>query len=180
METALHKQAENKGNNLPEGFVAAQWQPGKSGNPKGRPRKRLLSEELTDVLEERIDATDLNSPTRLRLLAEKLVALSTGGNTKAIEILAKLYEPRRMRAEVENLNVQVNIQDELSDFVAGLPEMLATMGRDPNDCGQLALQLGRRTGGLPRRGLMDMLDTLGCQRAKDFQTDDDAQEPQDG
>lgn len=45
---------ENKGE-LPEAFRAAQWKPGQSGNPNGRPKKKPITEMLIALFDNQGD-----------------------------------------------------------------------------------------------------------------------------
>ncbi|MDO8630461.1 MAG: DUF5681 domain-containing protein [Phycisphaerales bacterium] len=111
------------------------WKPGESGNPLGRPRRRYLSEELAELLSEPVTADDLASPTKLRVLAEKLYSLSVAGNMKAADILAKVYEPRKA-VDARRLSVHLggindgptDVDNRWADFTLELPAMLVEVG----------------------------------------------------
>ncbi len=139
------------------------WKPGQSGNPAGRKPRPLLSEELHEVLGEPVDPADLASKSKLRALAEKIVELATGGNVKAAELLSKLVEPRRMRAEVENYLItgDVNlVENRLTDFVVQLPRILAEAGLPQRELWNAVKATSKRFGPMPPDAMLHMIDQL--------------------
>jgi hypothetical protein len=77
------------------------FQPGKSGNPAGRPKSRTLSEELRARLEE--EYPDRPDATYGRMVAETLVdmAIKDGGSIAAIsEIFDRVEGRPRARLDV--------------------------------------------------------------------------------
>lgn len=108
------------------------WPKGTSGNPAGRPRRRLLSEELTEVLQEHIDPSDLESPTRLKVIARALAEKCQIGDVRALDVLVKCFEPKRPSIDARRLlNVNVvggstidELKDSIEQFVGGLPRLL--------------------------------------------------------
>lgn len=146
----------------PPQLAVYKWQPGQSGNPKGRPRRPLLSDELTDLLEERVNESDLESKSKLRALAEKLLDLALDGNCKAIEILAKVIEPKRPRVGVAiagDVNVGVN-EELLSDFLAELPQHVRRTGLPQSAIGSLVSKLSERVGPIPEHAGNRMIDAV--------------------
>ncbi|MDO8631949.1 MAG: DUF5681 domain-containing protein [Phycisphaerales bacterium] len=124
------------------GITGKGWRPGQSGNPAGRPRRRYLSEELGELLAEPVTPGDLESPTKLRYLAERLYELSISGSTKALDILAKVYEPRKA-VDARRLSVHLgggvgalggvndvptDSDNRWADFTLELPAMLVEVG----------------------------------------------------
>jgi hypothetical protein len=67
---------------VPESLRAYCWKPGQSGNPGGRPKKRLVDE----CLEELLEAADSKEA---KALAIKLLAKALTGDTKAAQLVAE-------------------------------------------------------------------------------------------
>jgi hypothetical protein len=82
------------------GSKVNRWQPGQSGNPKGRPPK-LLS--ITGLIKERLDKVDEKTgKTYAQLVAEKCVELALDGNHEAQkEILNRIDGKVVEKHEVE-------------------------------------------------------------------------------
>ena len=60
----------------------AKWQPGESGNPKGRPPKRLFDEHLKQAL-------TAKRSEKAKLLVEKLIAKASTGNVAALKLVCE-------------------------------------------------------------------------------------------
>ncbi len=58
------------------------WKPGQSGNPGGRPRKRLIDEALEELLES-------NGSEAARDIALALIVRARRGDTRAIQLIAE-------------------------------------------------------------------------------------------
>jgi hypothetical protein len=71
-----------------------QFKPGRSGNPKGRPKgTRNLKTDLIEELSERVAITENGKPLRVskqRLMVKALTARAVKGDTKAASILISL------------------------------------------------------------------------------------------
>ena len=66
------------------------FQPGQSGNPKGRPKNsRSLAEELRRAMQKRVPGTDLNFQ---QLMTQQLTHQGGKGSLRAIELAAKLAD----------------------------------------------------------------------------------------
>jgi hypothetical protein len=60
----------------------AKFQPGESGNPKGRPPKRLFDEHLKQAL-------TAKRSEKAKLLVEKLIAKASTGNVAALKLVCE-------------------------------------------------------------------------------------------
>ena len=60
----------------------AKWQPGESGNLKGRPPKRLFDEHLKQAL-------TAKRSEKAKLLVEKLIAKASTGNVAALKLVCE-------------------------------------------------------------------------------------------
>jgi hypothetical protein len=66
------------------------WKPGQSGNPGGRPKRRLIDEALEELL--------LSNDSELALaIAKKLLARAKTGEIKAIQLVAERVQGRPKR-----------------------------------------------------------------------------------
>lgn len=67
------------------------WKPGESGNPGGRPRKRLIDRELEELLTKEDSAL-------AKAIAEVLLARARKGDLRAIQLVAERTEGRPRQA----------------------------------------------------------------------------------
>lgn len=65
------KEDGRKNNGKHQAFKEAQWKPGVSGNPKGRPKQKTISEELRDVLDQEMRGA--NGITHLEAMAKVMI-----------------------------------------------------------------------------------------------------------
>jgi hypothetical protein len=71
----------------------AKWEPGESGNPKGRPPKRLFDERLREALSSK-------RGDKAKLLVEKLIAKAATGNVAALKLVCERVGGKPKPAEV--------------------------------------------------------------------------------
>lgn len=104
---------------LPDAFIAAQWKPGQSGNPSGRPKKRLLDEVLTELLE----AADSGDAIEI---AKALIAKAKGGDSLSAKLVAERTQGKPMqKVEVTGENggpLQARVAIEFVDVKSAVPE----------------------------------------------------------
>ena len=98
------------------------WKPGESGNPKGRPKRRTLEEEVNALLEKPLDES---GTTRLDQMAERIVEHIVGGKDTSLtrEMLKRIWpEVRRheVSADVELSGEMEIAASELSRFLGEL------------------------------------------------------------
>lgn len=77
-------------NSVPEELRPHCWKPGQSGNPGGRPKKKLVDELLTELLE-------ASESGEARLIAKKLIALAKKGDTVAAKLVAERTQGKPMQ-----------------------------------------------------------------------------------
>jgi hypothetical protein len=81
----------NSKNDGPVGYgrppTYSRFQPGQSGNPPGRPKRRSLKADLRAALSE---VTTANGPTKQQTLVRQLVDDAAGGDLPSIKLLFAL------------------------------------------------------------------------------------------
>ena len=102
------------------------WPRGVSGNPGGRPRKRLITDELERLLQE--EAPDKNGQTWATAIAEALLRQAITGDVRAIAELANRVEGKPLQAVDLHLDPSNDIQnlteEELNERIVELERQL--------------------------------------------------------
>lgn len=73
------------------------WKPGQTGNPDGRPRTRIFTDMMREVLKDKI-ATDPQKRTKLRLMCEAMVNEAIKGNARAFKESRDTVDGRPVQA----------------------------------------------------------------------------------
>lgn len=103
------------------------WKPGQSGNPRGRPKKRLIDEALEDLLAN-------NDAEAARDVAAALLKRARNGDLRAIQLIAERTQGKPMRAvEISGpdggaLQLDLMTDEELDQRIN---ELLAKLNSDP-------------------------------------------------
>jgi hypothetical protein len=102
------------------------WPKGVSGNPGGRPRKRLISDELERLLQQ--EAPSAAGKTWAAAIAEVLLAQALNGDVRAIAEVANRVEGKPLQAMDLHLDPSNDIQnlteEELNQRIAELERQL--------------------------------------------------------
>ena len=88
---------------------------GKSGNPRGRPRK---GESLTDLLREKLETTKTtrDKQPRKEKIAEKLIALAESGDLGALRYIFDRIDGRpKETVELENAALDAQLRGIMSN-----------------------------------------------------------------
>jgi len=89
------------------------FEKGRSGNPRGRPRK---NESLTDLLREKIETPAKEKITRKEKIVEKLIAMAEGGDLAALRYVFDRCDGRPMQTlEINNDAVDRRLMEILND-----------------------------------------------------------------
>jgi hypothetical protein len=100
------------------------WKPGQSGNPGGRPRKRLIDRELEELLSDS-DSSLANA------IARALLVRARKGDLKAIQLVVERTEGRpRQAVEVSGpdgnrIALEFMSDEQLNERIAQLQAQLA-------------------------------------------------------
>ena len=103
-----NKQTANKRQNgtfAPGNKLGNRFQPGASGNPKGRPKLTLLTEAIRAQLA--VGAPDADERTYAEVIAEKLCTEAAAGNVLAAREIADRTEGRPKQA----IDVDLSVMD---------------------------------------------------------------------
>jgi hypothetical protein len=106
------------------------WPKGVSGNPGGRPRKRLITDELVRLLQQ--EAPNTAGKTWAAAIAEVLLKQALNGDVRAIGEVANRVEGKPLQAMDLHLDPPADIQnlteEELNQRIAELErELFPTM-----------------------------------------------------
>ena len=105
------------------------WRPGQSGNPGGRPKKKLID----DALEELLSANDSELAV---LIAHKLLAKAKRGELKAIQLIAERVEGKpKAKMEISaaldgNVDVRSMTLEEIDAEIARITGELGYVKKD--------------------------------------------------
>jgi hypothetical protein len=108
------------------------FKPGRSGNPKGRPKgARNLKTDLIEELSERVAITENGRPLRVskqRLMVKALAAKAVKGDTKAASILISLLAQTMGLDPQDGAKVDLSAEDD-----AILAAWMARVKRNADD-----------------------------------------------
>ena len=81
MATSKKKKVDRrKFNRITPGMAAAQWTPGQSGNPGGRPPGKTILTRIKEMLLERAPKNDIGATTRQDVVAHAYIRAMEGGS----------------------------------------------------------------------------------------------------
>jgi len=124
MQKATDKQGTNKEKvgwgNPP---VSAQWKPGQSGNPAGRPKSITISEAYRRELA-KLDPDDKHGRTFAEVLAEQIIIKAKGGDVQAVRELTDRTEGKPR----QTVTLSMEKRDQLEQAVSGIIKDAAAAG----------------------------------------------------
>jgi hypothetical protein len=91
---------------LPEGMEARKWQPGQSGNPGGRPKKKPVTELYEQIL---------NDPKNVALFERAIIKALTKGNMAMVLQLKEMTD--RVEGKVTQ-PIEADVTVNLADAIA--------------------------------------------------------------
>jgi hypothetical protein len=99
------------------------WKPGQSGNPGGRPKKRILDEHLSEMLE-------ANDGEDAKAIARVLIEKAKDGELRAVQLIAERTQGRPTQAvelsgiDGRRLEIQNMTDEQLDQRIADLAKEL--------------------------------------------------------
>lgn len=100
------------------------FQPGVSGNAGGRPKRKIVSEEVSLVL---MQLDDRSGKTRIRKIVEAVAAKADEGDVQAFNALADRAEGKVPQA------IEGKLEHGIDDSIAGLLQRIGEGGRRIHD-----------------------------------------------
>lgn len=99
------------------------WEKGKSGNPAGPQKRRLITTHIErELLQQAKDATDKQDVTKARKIAEQVVKMAEDGDKWAIQFVTERTEGRPDQHVSISRNVRELTDADLADIAAGSGE----------------------------------------------------------
>lgn len=99
------------------------WKKGQSGNPRGAPKRMLIS---SNIERELLQAADDGDVTKARLIAKKVVALAVSGEPWAIQFVTERTEGKPEQRIDITRHVRDLADEELLAIAAGSGDGAAT------------------------------------------------------
>lgn len=114
------------------------WEKGKSGNPAGPQKRRLITTHIErELLQQAKDATDRQDVTKARKIAEQVVKMAEEGDKWAIQFVTERTEGRPDQHVSIGRNVRELTDADLADIAAGSGEGVAGAQDGPQEPSQL-------------------------------------------
>ena len=100
-----------------EAYKNSNWEPGKSGNPNGRPKKGAsITECIKNILEREV-STKKGKRKLKEIFSEKVVKLAFDGDKYAMKYVMNYHDgmpvqKQEIKAELENININFGKSDD--------------------------------------------------------------------